>query len=265
MDASPLGQFVILARSTQGKACEALVRNVLEHSGVFLFDELLACQNVQALSGTPDGAKLLALLRIFAFGTYADYKANRSDLPDLTPAMLRKLQLLTIVSLATKEKYVKFSDLQAAVDITGARELEDLIIESVYQDLVVGKMDQENQCLIVESCFCRDCQDEDLDYIIDTLSAWHDASQQMLVSLDNMVQHSHDSYGKHKQTKEDLDKVIQMTKDSMKEGDAGKSGGGDSGGGGCTRMPMDDADEESKRAKSTRIRWLGSVGGSSKR
>merc|ERR1719352_278861 len=124
-------------------------------------------------------------------------------------------------------------------------------------------MDQENRCLIVESCACRDCREQDLDYIIDTLSTWHDSAQNMLQSLESMVQYSHDSYERNKASREELEKVIQSKKDSLKEGDAGVKAGGDSGGG-CTRMPTDDADEESKRAKSTRGRWMGAMGPSSR-
>lgn len=264
MEGSPLSQFVILAQSAQGRACEALVRQALDHSGVFVFGELLDCPNVQALGGTPDGVRLLELLRIFAYGTYPDYKARCNELPELAAAQLRKLQLLTVVSLATKEKFIKFTDLQVALDVSSARELEDLIIEAVYQNLIVGKMDQENKCLIVESCASRDCRDQDIDYIIDTLSTWHESAQHMLSSLESMVQYSHDCYDKHKTANEELAKHIQSAQDSLKEGDTGVKAGGD-GGGGCTRMPADDADEESKRAKSTRGRWMGTLGTSSSR
>lgn len=264
MEGSPLSQFVILAQNAQGKACEALVKQALDHSAVFVFGELLDCPNVQALGNTPEGLRLLELMRIFAYGTYLDYIAKRNELPELGAAQLRKLQLLTIVSLATKEKHIKFSDMQVALGVSNTRELEDVIIESIYQNLIVGKMDQESQCLIVESCACRDCRDQDIDYIIDTLGTWHESAQHMLSSLENMVQYSHDCYEKHKVANEELTKIIQSTRDSLKEGDAGVKAGGD-GGGGCTRMPTDDADEESKRAKSTRGRWMGTLGTSSLR
>mmetsp|Transcript_50742 Transcript_50742/g.127881 ORF Transcript_50742/g.127881 Transcript_50742/m.127881 type:complete len:269 (-) Transcript_50742:46-852(-) len=265
MDANPLSQFVILAQTAQGRACEALVRQALDHSCVFVFGELLDCPNVQALAGAEDSRRLLELLRIFAYGTYPDYIARKAELPELNAAQRRKLQLLTIVSLATKDKLIKFSDLEVALDVTNARELEDLIIEAVYQNLVVGKMDQEHRCLVVESCACRDCRDEDVDFIIETLSTWQDSAHKMLESLDGMVRFSQESFDQQRVAREDLEKHIQATKDSLKEGDAG--GGGKSGGldgGGCTRMQTDDADEESKRAKSTRGRWMGSMGGSSR-
>lgn len=262
MESSPLSQFVILAQTAQGRACEALVRQALDHSGVFVFGELLDCPNVQALQATLEGSRLLELLRIFAYGTYPDYRARSSELPELGSAQLRKLQLLTVVSLATKDKHIRFADLQAALDVSSARELEDLIIEAVYQNLIVGKMDQENRCLIVESCACRDCRDQDIDFIMETLGAWHESAQQMLRALGGMVQYSHESFEKHTAAREELEKIIQSTRDSLKEGDAGGKAGGDSGG--CTRMPTDDADEESKRAKSTRGRWMGTVGASSR-
>ncbi|CAE8636475.1 unnamed protein product, partial [Polarella glacialis] len=90
-----LSQFVILAQSAQGRACEALVSQALDQSGVFVFGELLDCPNVQALSATPEGLQKLELLRIFAFGTYPEYQARQSELGELTANQKRKLQLLT--------------------------------------------------------------------------------------------------------------------------------------------------------------------------
>lgn len=260
MEGSPLSQFVILAQTAQGRACEALIRQALDHSAVFTFGELLDCKNVQELMNQPDSRKLVELLQIFAYGTYPDYQARCSELPELSLQQKRKLQLLTVVSLATKDKYIKFADLQVSLDVSSPRELEDLIIDGVYQGLIAGKMDQENQCLIVESCSCRDCRDEDIDYIIETLDWWHDSAQKMVSSLNDMVEYSHNSFERHKSNREDLEKLVQRKRDLLKEGDGSVKGGGDSGGG-CTRMSSDDADEESKRAKSTRGRWMGAVGG----
>lgn len=244
-----MDQFVILAQTNQGRACEALIRQTLEHSGVFVFGELLDCPNVKALDGT-EYQGTLELLRIFAFGTYPEYKARQSELGELTANQKRKLQMLTLVSMATKEKLIKFSDLEVALDIHDARALEDLIIEAVYQNLIVGKMDQESRCLMVESCACRDCKDEDIDYIIETLTGWEDSAQNMIKALDKAVQYSHDTYQKQLAAREATENLVQATRESLESG--GKAGGNS---GGTTRMPTDDADEESKRAKSTRGRW----------
>lgn len=249
METDALSQFVILAQSAQGRACEALVRQALEHSNVFVFGELLECPNVQALQG--EFQSTLELLRLFAFGTYPDYKARETDFGELTPAQKRKLQMLTLVSMATKEKIIKFTDIEAALDVS-ARALEDLIIEAVYQNLVVGKMDQENECLVIESSACRDCRAEDLDFIIETLSAWQSTAQEMVQALDAAVLYASNSYEKQRVAQEELEKEVKSIRETLKEGDSTKAGGG-----GCTRMQTDDADEESKRAKSTRGRWVG--------
>lgn len=44
------------------------------------------------------------MLNLFAYGTYKEYMANKANLLDLTPAQKKKLQHLTIVTLATRSK-----------------------------------------------------------------------------------------------------------------------------------------------------------------
>lgn len=260
----PLNQFVILAKSAQGKALESLVKQALEHSAIFVFGELLDAPNIQDLAKSPDGSKFLELLRIFAYGTYSDYVAQRSALPELTTEQRKKLQMLTIVSFALKAKSIKYSELLEALELTSYRDLEELIIESIYKGLIVGKMDQQEQCLVIESCTGRDCRPEDLDYIIETLTWWHGSSETVLGGLDGMVQHSRESAERHKAAREELETAVSAKREALKDGDGGanKANSGNTGSG-VTRMPSDDADEESKRAKSTRGRWLGMGGGPS--
>lgn len=253
-----LGPFVVLAQTATGKACEALVKMVLDHSTTFVFGELLECPNVKAMQDNAEHRPYLELLRLFAYGTYPDYVARRSELPELSQAQRRKLQLLTIVSLATKTKVIKFAELQAALDVSTEREVENLIIEAVYQNLIVGKMDQEHRCLVVETCACRDCRDEDIDFIIDTLTNWQSSADRMLQAMNGMVQYSHNSFESQRAAREELENHIQATRASLKEGDGGKAGGS-----GTTRMQTDDAEDDPRRAKGARGRWMG-MGSSSR-
>lgn len=48
--------------------------------------------------------KSYTTLHLFAYGTYRDYNSNRDKYLDLTVAELKKLQHLTLVTLATKMK-----------------------------------------------------------------------------------------------------------------------------------------------------------------
>jgi hypothetical protein len=55
------------------------------------------------LDGSPH-AKHLDTLRLFAYGTYREFLKRESELIEITPVQKKKLQHLTIVTLATKTK-----------------------------------------------------------------------------------------------------------------------------------------------------------------
>lgn len=83
------------------------------------------------LEGTPN-AKFLHTLNLFAFGTFKDYVANSVNLIELTDIMVKKLKHLTIVTMAIGQKCIAYDDLQQELAIEHVRDLEDLIIESIY-------------------------------------------------------------------------------------------------------------------------------------
>lgn len=70
--ASSLEQFTLLAKNARGRACVALVQQVLTNKKLFVFRELLDMPNVEALQNT-ENQGYYELLRIFCFGTYSDY------------------------------------------------------------------------------------------------------------------------------------------------------------------------------------------------
>lgn len=98
-----LEQFILLAKGTSGSALTALISQVLEAPGVYVFGELLELANVQELAEGANAA-YLQLLNLFAYGTYPDYIANKESLPELSTAQQNKLKHLTIVSLASRMK-----------------------------------------------------------------------------------------------------------------------------------------------------------------
>jgi COP9 signalosome complex subunit 7 len=74
-----LQPFILLAKSATGRAAADLVVQATQAPGCYVFSELLECPNIQALSSTPDGNKYLELLRIFAYGSLADYRGELQD------------------------------------------------------------------------------------------------------------------------------------------------------------------------------------------
>ena len=74
---SSLEQFKILAKAACGRACVALIQQVLSSKNVYVFGELLEMPNVAALQNT-EHQPYFDLLQIFSYGTYADYKGKFS-------------------------------------------------------------------------------------------------------------------------------------------------------------------------------------------
>lgn len=67
---------------------------------------------------------------------------------------------------------IPYSVLLKDLDMRNLRELEDLIIEAVYTDIIQGKLDQCNQVLEVDFCIGRDIQRKDISSIMKTLQEW---------------------------------------------------------------------------------------------
>ena len=117
-------------------------------SFLFIHTSWVALMQALAVFQDPQGAKYLRLLTIFAFGVYDDYLSAQEELLPLDEAATKKLRLLTLASMASKEKLIAYADLQKSLHIDSVRELEDLIIEGASQNVVQGKLDQKNRVAI---------------------------------------------------------------------------------------------------------------------
>ena len=87
---------------------------------------------MQQLAGT-SASPTFELLRLFAFGTWSDYKS--SDVlkaQPLSEAQATKLKKLTIVSLASQSKTLAYDVLMRELEMSSVREVEDLLIECIY-------------------------------------------------------------------------------------------------------------------------------------
>ena len=67
---------------------------------------------------------------------------------------------------------MQYKSLMSELDIKTVRELEDLIIDCMYNDLLKGTLDQKNALLTVEYTFGRDSRAEDVDKMIKQLEDW---------------------------------------------------------------------------------------------
>lgn len=59
------------------------------------------------------------------------------------------------------------------MDIQDVRELEDLIIDAIYQGVIQGRLDQRKKQLEIEFTMGRDLKPEALDQMISRLDTWY--------------------------------------------------------------------------------------------
>jgi len=213
----PMEQFILLAKGTKGMAAAELVKQALEAPALFVFSELMDVPNIKELKGGEHNATW-ELLAIFAYGTFKDYLSSKSDLslPELNVGQSKKLKHLTVVTLSEKDKRIPYSTLQDELNIGDIRELEDLIIEAIYAEIIRGKLDQKNAFLEVDSTIGRDIRPENVNTIVNTLEAWCDACENVLGSLQNQMDRATAERISRMQRKDQLEQEIANLKKTVK-------------------------------------------------
>uniref|UniRef100_A0A5K3F2Z1 PCI domain-containing protein n=1 Tax=Mesocestoides corti TaxID=53468 RepID=A0A5K3F2Z1_MESCO len=135
--------------------------------GVFVFSDLRDNAEIQSLA--PE-SKLRNLLDLFCYGTYGDHKT--AFVPELSPAQIRKLRQLTIISACDLRRLIPYDFLLKSLELTSLRELEDLIIDLFYVEALFGKLDQQKRMLVVDSAIGRDLRPDDLPILKSALYSW---------------------------------------------------------------------------------------------
>ncbi|KAJ7171612.1 hypothetical protein C8R43DRAFT_978793 [Mycena crocata] len=182
--AAKLEPFLLMAKSLKGAAAAKLIADATSAPGVFVFAELLELSNIQELSKSETHAKSFALLQLFAYRTYGDYMQNTEAFPPLNAAQTTKLKHLSIVSLASERRILPYTDLLRALDMSTVRELEDLIIDAIYLDILRGKLDQKQAQLEVEYTMGRDLAPGSIDAVLAALRDWAETTAGVLATLD---------------------------------------------------------------------------------
>jgi len=208
-------QFCLLSKGAKGKACVALIEQAINTPNLFVFGELLDMPNVQQLGETEHAAHL-ALLRIFTYGTFAQYKAQQASLPPLTPATTTKLRQLSIVSLSAIHRTIPYTILLRELDLANVRELEDLIIDSIYQGVIKGKLDQKHQHLEVDYSIGRDILPSQLGQVVGALSDWVQRSDMLLALIEEKIKHADHVFEQGAQERRDFETQLEQLKATMK-------------------------------------------------
>ncbi|XP_043269521.1 COP9 signalosome complex subunit 7b isoform X2 [Venturia canescens] len=264
---NPLEQFVLLAKTAKGAAALELIKQAIETPGVHVFGELLDMPNIKELENGPHEV-YWNTLNLFAYGTYKQFLANKEKFLDLTPTQKKKLQHLTIVTLAEKTKCIPYSTLLEELDVKNVRDLEDLIIEAVYADIIQGKLDQKNSQLEVDyTGLGRDVTSADAKAVAETLATWGQTCETVLACIEQQVLRANTEKQKATNHKEKIQQDIANMKKSflaqaggggVQEADAAGSGTSAGGSESCREALPVPPDPKKKQQKGKNVRGSGS-------
>ncbi|KAH0918212.1 hypothetical protein HID58_025872 [Brassica napus] len=235
-----IDQLVRRASTCNGDSLVPIIVDATSHPSLFAFSEILALPNVAQLEGTSDSV-YVDVLRLFAHGTWGDYKCNQplvttfrmfryscnaSRIPQLSPDQILKLKQLTVLTLAESNKVLPYDTLMVELDVTNVRELEDFLInDCMYAGIVRGKLDQLKRCFEVPFAAGRDLRPGQLGNMLHTLSDWLNTSENLLVSIQDKIKWADNMSEMDKKHRKEAEEGVEELKKSLSmKGDFGSRG-----------------------------------------
>ncbi|KAF9003516.1 hypothetical protein BDZ89DRAFT_1080914 [Hymenopellis radicata] len=223
--AAKLEPFLLMSKSAKGAAAAKLIQDATSAPGVFVFAELLELPNIQELGKNESHEKFLSLLQLFSYKTYQDYLKHKDVLPPLNNAQTIKLKHLSIVSMAAEKRILPYSELLSALDMPTVRELEDLIIDAIYLDMLRGKLDQKEGQFEVEYTMGRDLEPGKIESVLAALKDWAATTSAVLATLDKKIADVSKSAATNKKMAERHEQHVQAVLKEVKEKDSNSSAG----------------------------------------
>ncbi|KAH7687551.1 COP9 signalosome complex subunit 7 protein [Dioscorea alata] len=212
-----IDRFIKQAEGMEGAPLAALVLEATSHPSLFAFSEILSSPNIAKLQGTRFSSSI-DLLRLFAYGTWSDYKSNSGGLPTLLPDQVLKLKQLSVLTLAETNKVLPYDQLILEIDVANVRELEDFLInECMYAGIVKGKLDQLRRCFEVQFAAGRDLRPGQLSNMIDTLADWLGSSDNLLQSIQERIRWADRMNEVDKMHRKEIDDRVEDVKKSLKK------------------------------------------------
>ncbi|KAK9203420.1 hypothetical protein WN943_013674 [Citrus x changshan-huyou] len=210
-------QFVKQASTLNGPG-PALVKLIVEatsHPSLFAFSEILSVPNLLQLQGT-ESSVYIDLLRLFAHGTWTDYKSNAAHLPQLAPDQAVKLKQLSVLTLAEMNKVLSYDQLLKELEVANVRELEDFLInECMYVGIVKGKLNQLRRCFEVQFAAGRDLRHGQLENMMQSLTNWLDTSDNVLSVIQDKIKWAETMCEEDKKHKMEVKSHLQDVKKSV--------------------------------------------------
>lgn len=117
-----------------------------------------------------------------------------------------------MLTLAAKDSFLAYSSLQTALGLSSTRELEDLLVETIYAGLLEGKLDQKQRQLRVFRVASRDVQSSTFPALLHHLKAWKATTEALTLA----VQQNNSFLSEQKRQGELNQKKLQAAADEQK-------------------------------------------------
>jgi len=120
--------------------------------------------------------------------------------------------MLTIANEGARSSQLSYDRLSTALDINNVRELEDLILDTIYEGLIFAKLDQAEKIVQVDYAFGRDVKKEQLQEMQTVLSNWLSRSDELLQKIDEKLKYCTTEWKMNAIRKEEFDKALNEKK-----------------------------------------------------
>ncbi|KAK5170924.1 uncharacterized protein LTR77_004068 [Saxophila tyrrhenica] len=227
-----LAPFLALAKSaTSPRAAADLIAQATSAPNTYVFAELLQQKNIEALQGNEQYGSHHELLQCFAWGTWEQYNAT-PGLPELSDAQATKLRLLTLLTIASQPKTtttnLTYSSLCTQLSLASPIDLEHLITQAIYSNLLQGTLNPAAQTVVITSVSpLRDLAPGSVAGMISELEAWSSRCDGVLGELEAEIAKVKAEAVKRDKAEKKMEKQVKAVTDAAEKTD--RRGGGGAG------------------------------------
>jgi len=212
-----INDYIKLATGTSGSTLVALIKRSLGEKTLFVYGELLALDQVKNLEkGSGDDKKIYDQLQLFAYGDYQDYKnGGECKYGTLNATQIKKLKMLTIASLGAKSSEITYDKLMKALDMNNVRDIEDLILDTIYEGLIFAKLDQNAKIVQIDFAMGRDVKPEQLKEMQLVLANWLKKSEELIQTIEDKIKYAQGEWKMNILRKDEFDKQLDERKHQL--------------------------------------------------
>ncbi|VDO19434.1 unnamed protein product [Heligmosomoides polygyrus] len=164
------------------KTPESEIECAITNPRILNVSEMFVVPSIQALQQS--NPLLYKTLEVFAYGTLKDLPQEVT----LPPASLSKLRQLSLISLAANSslnRQLAYADVMQFLGLNSVRELEDIVIDAIYNKLIKARLDSKGQFIEIDDWACRDTPVDTIPAIIEVLQ---DFSQRVSVARQDALE-----------------------------------------------------------------------------